>query len=469
MVRRIDRDMIESLNKQTEVQFDILLPAPHGDEAQFQAGLERLRQRSVVLDVITDDTIHGYAQLLDLFDQTSVVFRTTTTRQISQQGVRTIETSATLLVAASIAALLILVIVVQRAVILPLKRLTDHVGRLVDHIDPDSLATSIDAQRRDEIGLLARQFADTVGQLALSRQQLEQARDDALNASRAKSDFLANMSHEIRTPMNAILGLSHLVLKTELTQRQRDHIDKIQGSGQHLLGIINDILDFSKIEAGQLAVETTEFTLSQVLDTVANLLITKSSAKGITLIFDVDPNVPNHLIGDPLRLKQILINYLNNAIKFTEQGEIQLRVQVKGGNEQQIVLYFAVTDTGIGLTEEQIERLFQSFSQADTSTTRRFGGTGLGLAISKRLAELMGGGVGVDSRYGVGSTFWFTACLRRHRLEPSTEPTEREWRGRRIVVVEDFSEKDPLPMATDKPGTATGEWLSLQGIRATTP
>ncbi len=236
--------------------------------------------------------------------------------------------------------------------------------------------------------------------------------------------------------MNAIIGMAHLALKTDLNPRQKDYVRKIQQSGQHLLGILNDILDFSKIEAGKLSVELTEVHLDKVMENVSNLITEKATAKGLELVFDVGAGVPNDLVGDPLRLGQILINYCNNAVKFTEKGEIDIVVRLLEDFGSEVMLRFEVRDTGIGLTEEQKGRLFQSFQQADSSTTRKYGGTGLGLAISKKLAVLMGGDVGVDSVSGQGSTFWFTARMGKGRPRRALIPRP-DLRGKHMLVVDD--------------------------------
>ena len=266
--------------------------------------------------------------------------------------------------------------------------------------------------------------------------ELAEARDAAEAANRSKSSFLANMSHEIRTPMNAIIGLTHLLRRASRDSGQTQQLDKISGAANHLLGIINDILDFSKIEAGKMNVEHGNFDVDRVIGNVCALIADKAHLKGLELVTDIS-SVPPILNGDGMRIGQILLNFLSNAVKFTERGSIVVRGYPTSENENQLLVRFEVADSGIGMTPEQLGRLFQPFEQADSSTTRKFGGTGLGLAISKRLAELMGGAVGADSEPGRGSTFWIELPLDKVAGQRSRKNLSALPAGARVLVVDD--------------------------------
>jgi len=293
---------------------------------------------------------------------------------------------------------------------------------------------------RDADGKPTDMYGVTVDVTAekLAEDKLRAAMQLAEEATRAKSDFLANMSHEIRTPMNAIIGMSHLALQTQLDKKQKNYIEKVHRAGENLLGIINDILDFSKIEAGKMSMETADFRLEDVMDHLSNLVGMKTEDKGLELLFNCAADVPTALVGDSLRLGQVLINLGNNAVKFTETGEIVVGIEKVAQTGSDVELHFWVRDTGIGMTPEQCGKMFQSFSQADASTTRKYGGTGLGLAISKNLVELMNGRIWVESEAGKGSVFHFHA-----RFGLQKEPMGRrmfraeELLGVRVLVVDD--------------------------------
>ncbi|OSM01995.1 putative multi-sensor hybrid histidine kinase [Magnetofaba australis IT-1] len=310
---------------------------------------------------------------------------------------------------------------------------TDRAGRLF----PVSVVSTPLRERGKIVGSVAV-FSD-ITRRKEQEQELLKAKQEAEWATQAKSEFLANMSHEIRTPMNAIIGMSHLAQKTELTAKQRDYVDKIHGAANHLLQIINDILDFSKIEAGKLDIEMIPFRLDELLENLSALVTLKAREKGLEFLIDCDSELPETMVGDPLRLNQVLLNLINNAIKFTQQGEVVLSLRPVDLNSERLVAQFDVRDSGIGMSAEQMARLFQSFSQADSSITRNYGGTGLGLAISKQLCEMLGGDIWVESVEGEGSTFHFTMVF--GLLEQQESPARRLRRsieaGLELLVVDD--------------------------------
>ncbi|MCP4688311.1 MAG: response regulator, partial [Desulfobacterales bacterium] len=285
---------------------------------------------------------------------------------------------------------------------------------------------------------LKRLLRERTRDLEIEKEALKKARVAAEDANRAKSEFLANMSHEIRTPMNAIIGLLHLSLATDLTARQHDYLTKIHASCFSLLQIINDILDFSKIEAGKMEIERVTFRLDDVLGNLSNLVGGNAAEKGLELLFRISPDAPGRLVGDPLRLAQVLINLTNNAVKFTETGEVEVSAALEKEDADHVTLRFSVRDTGVGLDESQMGKLFQAFSQVDSSTTRKYGGSGLGLVISKTLVEMMGGEISAESAPGKGSVFTFTASFGRcapEKEEAFTPPPDLH--GLHVLVVDD--------------------------------
>jgi signal transduction histidine kinase/CheY-like chemotaxis protein/HPt (histidine-containing phosphotransfer) domain-containing protein len=410
VIRALDQGEVARLSRETGVHLnfsdmaDALLPDALRDDAP--ATSYDIHWRA------TGDQITGYQVFDDEYGEPAFVLEVSTPRTITSIGNDTIATALLFFVAATVVFLLGGWIFTRRTIVSPVGSLTEHIISIRDSGD---LENSVELARSDEIGMLQMEFAGLLRKLGKAQRELEGARDQALAVSNAKSDFLAKISHEIRTPMNGVLGMIELLSNTPLDRVQKRYMHSIQESAGSLLDLLSDILDFSKIEAGKLRLENRPFDLHKFVAEVADSMAGLAEKKGLRLnnILPDDPTL--NVEGDPVRLRQVLTNLLGNAIKFTDRGSILLRVTADQDADDYDLVTFEVIDTGIGIAPRKHRQIFESFAQADGSTTRRFGGTGLGLAISKQLVEMMGAELCVESEPGEGARFWFTVRMRVDR------------------------------------------------------
>jgi signal transduction histidine kinase/CheY-like chemotaxis protein len=438
MARIVNTKIVEQIAKQAQVNLDMW---PYGSPEippPAMACVSQINAQSpLVFKRLDKQTLLGYIVYPAIDGTPAVVLQANIPRLFAAHGNAAALYAQVSLLIAMVLIMLLAGIMLERTVLSRLAYLSNFVSRVSTERD---LAQRLATTSNDEIGQLASNINTMLGKLENAALGLAEALEVAEAATKTKSEFLATMSHEIRTPMNGIIGMTGLLMDMSLPEQQHEFVETIKISADALLSIVNDILDFSKVEAGKMTLEVIDFDLRHVIETTAELLGAKAQAKGIELVTQVMHNVPVLVCGDPGRVRQVLLNLVGNAVKFTQQGEVLIKAELVSMDAvaQQALIRFSITDTGIGVPLDKLGKLFESFSQVDSSTTRRYGGTGLGLAISKKLVELAHGEIGVTSEEGAGSTFWFTIPLgiqdQRQAIQP-VRPSELE--NIKVLVVDD--------------------------------
>jgi signal transduction histidine kinase/CheY-like chemotaxis protein len=438
--RLLDASRIETLEQQTETSFALTLLA---EEAASETAVQEAALSAPGRPRRSQDgeLLLSYRALPDVYGEPTYLLRVETPREIAAVGGHAISLTALFFAVTALFPVACLWLLFRRLVVTPVGALTRHILEMRERRD---LSRRLGLDRGDEIGTLAGQFDSLTADLEEARREMAASRDAALEVAKLKSDFLATVSHEIRTPMNGVIGMAEMLLDTRLTERQREFAQTIQGSTEGLLAIVNDILDFSKLEAHGVELEQQNFALGDLVEEAVSAFDGAARASGIAFGCRVAPEADGRYRGDPNRLRQILLNLVDNALKFTSEGEIAIEVSQAARRGETHEIRFEIRDTGIGISSAQRTRIFESFARADASTTRARGGTGLGLTISSHLIDMMGGEIGVESEIGTGSTFWFVVPLRRIGEAPARErapaaaerPTAMRLRGR-VLLAED--------------------------------
>ena len=431
----LTEERIQRLSDQLSIEFDFIPITSKRLTSDLRHALESLDNTSSELPQAREsERVLNYRAVRNILGERAFVLEVAAEREISVVGARAVNIALAFLAATSLLYLLVSTLSLKRLIISPVSELTRHVGRLQRSGD---LSRRIASDRNDEIGTLTNRVDSLVMELDTAHDQMAEARDTALQASKAKSEFLATMSHEIRTPINGVLGMTELLLESQgLSDKQRRYAATVQQSGNSLLHVVNDILDISKIEAGKVELDIAPFNLRHSVEDCLDLLAEGAHRKGLELIGAIALDTHTYVQGDSVRLNQVLTNLISNAVKFTEYGEIVVSVRELRDQTDTANYRFEVRDTGIGINQKNKERLFEPFSQEDGSTTRRYGGTGLGLSICEQLIELMGGEIGVDSVPGQGATFWFTAHLTKDE-ETSEFPQPQLLAEKTVLIIDD--------------------------------
>ena len=443
--RDIDDHFLGKLSKELKFNLSLILPS----QPEYQVFVKKLSdQNPYQLQRQDKNVMNGYVLINDHSEHPAFIFKVPMNRDIAQEAIKTRYLILIYLLVISIVFGILFILYLNKVLLNRVFNMSQQIQKL-----PKLVGSRLSTLEKDELSEIGKTVNTMLDKLDANREDLELAKKEAESASQAKSQFLANMSHEIRTPLNAILGFSDLLRRTSMNEEQLNYLETITTSGQLLASVINDILDISKIEAGKVQLEKIDFDLHLQLEQSINISKSKIHGKNVEMVLDIDPQLPKYFEGDSTRLQQIVVNLLSNAAKFTKQGRITLfakrRKELDNSSQDMMGVWVGVQDTGIGIPKDKIGLLFMVFTQADVSTTRKFGGTGLGLAISKSLVELMGGRIWVESEEGKGSCFQFELPLRvGHSFQEKAQDKEKvDIQGVKLLVVEDSKPNQDLMKA----------------------